>query len=154
AQLLARQRDFQPDMPGALEEPVEMLLEAEDLAGIDTDALKDAVAIEQTVIVHADSGIVLVVQLAVDPDARHGRSLQSSARRGEWCGDGASTRPAVRRTTRSVPCAISRLCVTITIVSPSWRFKSCMRPMICLPVSSSRFPVGSSARRTRGSLMR
>ena len=42
--------------------------EAEDLAGVDADALEDAVAVEQAVVVDADLGVGLVEELAVDVD--------------------------------------------------------------------------------------
>ena len=45
-----------------------MLLEAEDAAGVGADALEDAVAVEQAVVVDADLGVGLVVELAADVD--------------------------------------------------------------------------------------
>ena len=66
--LLAAERDFQLDVPGALVEPVDVLAEAEDLAVVNADAFEDAVAVEQAVIVDADLGVGFVVELAVDVD--------------------------------------------------------------------------------------
>ena len=40
--------------------------EAEDLAAVAADALEDAVAVEQAVVVDADLGVFLLVQFAVD----------------------------------------------------------------------------------------
>ena len=45
-----------------------MFLQLEDLAGVDADALEDAVAIEHAMVVDADLGIRLVVELAADVD--------------------------------------------------------------------------------------
>ena len=66
--LLPRHGDFQADAAGAVVKPLHMLGEAEDLALIDPDALEDAVAVEQAVVVDADLGVRLVVDLAVDVD--------------------------------------------------------------------------------------
>jgi hypothetical protein len=52
-----------------------VLAEAEDLAVVDADALEDAVAVEQPVVVDADLGVGLVEQLAVDVDLGHPRPL-------------------------------------------------------------------------------
>src|SRR5439155_14844716 len=76
--LLFRQRDFQLDVPGALEQALDVFLEAEDLAVVDADALENAVAIEQAVVVDAALGVGFVVILAVDVDLGcHGRDPRS-----------------------------------------------------------------------------
>ena len=47
--------------------------DSEDLAVVDADALEDAVAVEQAVVVDADLGVGFVEELAVDPDLKfHG----------------------------------------------------------------------------------
>ena len=46
-------------------------LQAEDFAVVDADALEDAVAVEEAVIVDADLGVGLVEELAVDVDLGH-----------------------------------------------------------------------------------
>src|SRR5207244_2441293 len=102
-----RQRDFELDRAGALEQPLDVGAQAEDLARVYADALEDAVAVEQAVVVDADLGIRLVVNLAVDVDLGwHERPLQ---------------------------------------ISGAWRVA---------PGAASRLPVGSSARRMRGRLIR
>ena len=65
---LARHRNFEPDGLGRVPEPIEVLVEAEDLAAVAADALEDAVAVEQAVIVDADLGVFFVEELAVDVD--------------------------------------------------------------------------------------
>ncbi len=55
-------------MARALVEAIDVLAEAEHLAAVDADALENAVAVEQAVIEHADFGVGLVEQFAVDPD--------------------------------------------------------------------------------------
>ena len=60
--------DFQPDGLGRVPQPVEVLGQAEDLAAVAADALEHAVAVEQAVVVDADLGVFLVVELAVDVD--------------------------------------------------------------------------------------
>ena len=65
---LVRHRDFQPDRLGRLVQPVEVLLEPEDLAAVAAQALEHAVAVEQAVVVDADLGVFLVEQLAADVD--------------------------------------------------------------------------------------
>ncbi len=67
-QLLGGSRGSQADAHGGIEEAAEMGVAFEDLAAIDADALEDAVAVEQTVVVDADLGVVLVEEFAVDPD--------------------------------------------------------------------------------------
>ena len=53
-------------------QPVDVLVEAEDLAAVDADAFEDAVAVEQAVVVDADLGVFLRNELAVDVDlSRH-----------------------------------------------------------------------------------
>src|SRR5262249_5383278 len=167
--LLARQRDLELDSAGALEQAVHVGPEPEDLAGVNADALEDAVAVEQSVVVDADLGVGLVVDLAVDvdlgchaasPDVKaHGRLPWAYRGPPTHAGNGLrgvapSMRPSTMRTTRSVSATMSRLCVTMMIVSPSLRFKSRSRAMIWPPVAASRLPVGSSARRMRGRLIR
>src|SRR5262249_22608752 len=78
--LLPAHGDFEPDAAGAVVKAIDVLLQAEDLAGVDADALEDAVAVEQAVVVDADLGVGLVVELAVDPDARRTRSLRRGLR--------------------------------------------------------------------------
>ncbi len=48
--------------------PAKMGVAFEDFAAVNADALENAVAVEQAVIVHADLGVFLVVEFAVDPD--------------------------------------------------------------------------------------
>jgi hypothetical protein len=43
-------------------------VELEDLAVVDADAFKDAIAVEKAMIVNAYLGIIFVVKLSVDPD--------------------------------------------------------------------------------------
>ena len=50
------------DRLGRVVEPVDVLLEPEDPAGVGADALEDAVAVEQAVIEDADLGVGLVVR--------------------------------------------------------------------------------------------
>ena len=61
--LLPRQRDFELDGLRAVVEPVDVLVEAKDLAVVDADAFEDAVAVEQAVVVDADLGVGLVESL-------------------------------------------------------------------------------------------
>ena len=81
AHLLARQRDFQRDVLGAVVEAFDVLAEAEDLAGVDADALENAVAVEEAVVEDADAGVGLVEELAVDVDLGH-RSARGGRRLG------------------------------------------------------------------------
>src|SRR5439155_22529533 len=63
-------RDFEGDRAGTIVKAVAVLFPFEDAAVIDADAFKNAVAVEQAVIVYADFGLGFVVELAVNPDAR------------------------------------------------------------------------------------
>jgi hypothetical protein len=45
-----------------------MLIEAEDIATIEADALKDAVTIEQTVVKHGHLGLCVVDKFAIEID--------------------------------------------------------------------------------------
>ena len=65
--------DGQPDGLGRIPQPVEVGLQAEDLAAVAADALEDAVAVEQAVVVDADLGVFFVVELAVDVDLQRHR---------------------------------------------------------------------------------
>src|SRR5207302_3787673 len=112
-QRLLRHGDFQPDRAGAVVEPVDVLFEAKDFAVVDANPLEHAIPVEQSVVVDADFRLGLVEEFAVDPDAgRRGHgSLRhdACAKRESVCAAGTSTRPAVIRTTRSVPATNSRL---------------------------------------------
>src|SRR5262249_59814803 len=68
--LLLVHGDFKIDGAGAVVEAVEVLAEAEDFTVVDADALEDAVAVEQPVVVDADLGLGLVVELAVRSEER------------------------------------------------------------------------------------
>src|SRR5262249_26626805 len=70
---VARPGDLQVEVFGALVEAFDVLVKAEDLAGVDTDALENAVAVEQAVVVDRDGGAGLVDELAVDVDLGHPR---------------------------------------------------------------------------------
>ena len=61
-------RDGEPDGLGRVVEPVEVLLEPEDLPAVDADSLEDAVAVEQAVIEDGDLRRVAGVPFAVEPD--------------------------------------------------------------------------------------
>src|SRR5207237_858164 len=66
--------------PGRMIQPVDVLLEAEDPAGVRPDPLEDAVAIEQAVVEHADLGVALLVKLATDINLRaHARPSRRCA---------------------------------------------------------------------------
>ena len=52
----------EPDRLGRLPQPLDVLVEPEDLAAVAADALEDAVAVEQAVVVDADLGVFLVVR--------------------------------------------------------------------------------------------
>jgi len=52
-----------------------VLGQPEHFAGIYADAFKDAVAVEEPVVVNTDLRVGLVVELAVDVDARGGHGL-------------------------------------------------------------------------------
>src|SRR6185437_9426796 len=62
-----------------------------------------------------------------------------------------SRRPERRRATRPQRTASETSCVTNTSVLPRFAWPAKRRSMICLPVSSSRLPVGSSATTIAGS---
>src|SRR6185437_8118357 len=76
-------------------------------------------------------------------DERHGAVMRSA--------DRPSIRPERSRTTRSQRCASDVSWVTNTSVMPRSACLVNKRSTICLPVASSRFPVGSSATRMAGS---
>src|SRR5207302_9645819 len=59
---------FEPKGAGAVVQPLDVLAEPKDLAAVDADALEDAVAVEEAVVVDADLGVGLVEKLAVDVD--------------------------------------------------------------------------------------
>src|SRR6516165_6678350 len=69
--LLAAHGDLEPDGARALIQSVDVFLEPEDLAVVNADAFEDAVAVEEAMVVDADLGVVLVVELAVDVDFGH-----------------------------------------------------------------------------------
>src|SRR5438477_369194 len=75
----------------------------------------------------------------------------TEASRGERTGSSRCKRPSRSVSTRLAKAAISSSCVTRTIVMP-WRFSCCKSTRISTLVRVSRFPVGSSASRTAGSL--
>ncbi len=53
-------RDLQPDRLGGIPQPLEVLVQPEDLAAVAPHAFEHAVAIEQPVVEDADRGIFLV----------------------------------------------------------------------------------------------
>src|SRR5262249_42872298 len=63
--------DLEEDVFGALVEAFDVFGQAEDLAGVDADALEDAVAVEQAVVVDADLRVGLVHEFAVEIDQGH-----------------------------------------------------------------------------------
>ncbi len=67
---LAGHGNRQEDGLGRLPEAVEVGLHAEHLAAIAANALEYAIAIEQAVVVDADLGVFLAVELAVDKDLK------------------------------------------------------------------------------------
>ena len=68
--------DGQQDGLGRVPEPIEVGLHAEDLAAVAADALEHAVAVQQTVVVDADLGVLFGVELAVDIDFERHDSLK------------------------------------------------------------------------------
>src|SRR5690606_9444201 len=65
---LARNRDRQSDLPGALPQPVHVLAQLEDAPAIDADALEHTVPVEQAVVVDADGRLAPGNHLPVDVD--------------------------------------------------------------------------------------
>jgi hypothetical protein len=63
-----------------VEEPVDVLLEPEDAALVEADALEDAVAVQESVIEDGDLCVCLVVEGAVDVDLEHGGAADMGAR--------------------------------------------------------------------------
>src|SRR5881227_1501744 len=89
---------------GRVVQAVDVLREAEDAAGIGTDAFEDAVAVEQAVVVDADLGVGLVVELAADVDLQAHPGVSSTFGRAAAApapaakpGRGPIPRPAPRR---------------------------------------------------------
>src|SRR5690606_29638704 len=66
--LLPGDVDLEADAGGGLPEAVHVLAELEDLAVVDSDALEDAVSVEQTVVVDAHRGLALGNQASINPD--------------------------------------------------------------------------------------
>ena len=71
---IRRHRDREHDRPGGGPETVEMLLEPKNLARIGPHPLEDAIAIEEAVIIDADLGLFLRIELAADIDLEGHRS--------------------------------------------------------------------------------
>ena len=83
-----------------------------------------------------------------------GGSLQRLVDREEQPSAAFATVPCLMWRRRSARLATAESCVTITSVRPRSRQSPSMRSMISSRVSSSRLPVGSSARSTSGSFTR
>src|SRR5262249_18699221 len=97
--LLAGKRDLQPDVAGALVEALDVFGQAEDLSAVNADALEDAVAVEEAVVVHGHPGIIPVVELAVNVDPGHGATLSRFRPEEAWVMRGSlprAPRPAAR----------------------------------------------------------
>ena len=77
---LLAQRDGQPDGLGGIPQPVEVGLEAKDLAAVAADALEDPVPVEQAVVEDADLGVFLLVQFTVDVNFQGHGILMASRR--------------------------------------------------------------------------
>src|SRR5262249_26966691 len=148
------------DGPRAFIQPVDVFLHLKDFAAVAANAFEDAVPVQEAVVVNTDLRVFFFVERAVDvnlhgasPDVTQATPSPAGEKVGVCqpsVGFSNSRRPSTMRTMRSASAAISVLCVTITIVSPSSRFKSCKSFTISAPVPASRLPVGSSARRTWG----